>query len=461
MKGILRSALLFCTASSLQRRLMAGNLLLAIVAPWLLALMRPSRDALITRSTLLDLLLTMCIWASLCVGSVTFRGISAPRTLRFAPYARLQLGLGVLLSAGLLAGLVTLKAALLGHAFPILSAASGSSLPGTFLAALAMTSLAVVWLFFLVGDSAQGRWLAVLALFLGGAVLALHLAFGKAFPGVGSAWLASVTVATWSLFAAWYLRAQRIDPPALMDSWRAPRMSRRQHLETRHAALNIYLLRRASVLHACWPDTALIVAFNAAFLISMLAANRHGRSLIDLSYVLTGTFLIAGSAGLRLASPIAQRARTVWIRGGCSRQELFDTAERLSLRCLACVGVPTLILSVTEWGLLPHGSADWKYLLCVGLATLLCDVYFGLTGVGGRSPGAFALIASTLLGLVLLLPGSLWLSWGITSWQMLIPIAEGALALALRYLAQRRWQRLDWLICKPAPLASQALRSAA
>ena len=127
---------------------------------------------------------------------------------------------------------------------------------------------------------------------------------------------------------------------------------------------------------------------------------------------------------------------------------------------MAWVGLAALALSVVEWMVLPHPSADWEYLLIVGLTTLLCDVYFGLVGVRRPSLSPFVAIVSSALDILILLPDSLWLSWGISSSHALIVTTEIVVALALRYIAQWRWQRIDWLICKPAPLSSQAMRPA-
>ena len=127
---------------------------------------------------------------------------------------------------------------------------------------------------------------------------------------------------------------------------------------------------------------------------------------------------------------------------------------------MAWVGLAALVLSVVEWVLLPHPSADWRYLLIVGLTTVLCDVYFGLVGVRRPSLSPLVGIASSALDVLILLPDSVWLSWGVSWSHALIVATEIVLALALRYIAQWRWQRIDWLICRPAPVSTQMVRPA-
>src|ERR1700722_18472575 len=105
MRGILRSAFLFCMAWRLQRLFLGGSLLLASTPRLIARLVQPSR-IITTGSMLAELFSELCVWGALCIGSVIFRAASAPRTLQFVPYARLQLALGVLLAEILLAAFV-------------------------------------------------------------------------------------------------------------------------------------------------------------------------------------------------------------------------------------------------------------------------------------------------------------------------------------------------------------------
>lgn len=461
MKGILRSALLFCFAWRLQRVFLGASVLLSVVTPWVVGMVRPSPSVVTNGSMVSDLLSSLGIWGTVCIGSVTFRATSAPRTLRLLPYARLQLMLGVLLAEVLLASFVTLNIELLQRvAGP--SAAYFDSVGGAFVSEFLMISLTVFWLFFFFGGSRRGRWLAEFVLLVIVAALVWHERLFLVLHQMGVAGLASAAILAWTLFAMWYLRARRIGPPAtLTDGWGTAPVLHSKAIEPRHAALKIYLLGRASILRAGWPDAALLLAFNAVSVVSVFAfPTRAYRSPLALSFVLTVTFLGAGAMGLMRTCPIAQRARALWIRSGYSRWELFKTAERLSLLYLACLGIPALVVSSLEWMVLPHGSADWTYLLSVGLAMVVCDVYFGLAGVKRSSPSPWVVIGPIALDVVILVPDGRWFSWGVSSPHVLILATEILLAVALRFLAQWRWQRIDWLICKPAPISAQAMRPA-
>jgi hypothetical protein len=444
MKGILRSALFFCMAWRLQRLFLGGSLLLAVILRLIVALVQPCR-AVTTASMLSGLFSVLCVYGVLSIGTVTFRAASAPRTLRLMPYARLQLVLGILLAEVLLTLFVTVNIGFM----------QGVNPGGTFVRVFTMMSLSVFWLFLVFSNSPWQRWVATLVLCIAMAVLIWRLQTGIVLVRLDSAQFVLVTLAAWPLFAAWYLRAKRIaPPPQLIDNWGSGRTPCTKDIETRDAALNIYLLGQASVARACWPDVVLTLALSVTFIV-ISALPR-----LDLSPVLILTFLIAGGMCFQRVRPIAQRARALWIRSGCSRWELFKTAERLSLQCMAWVGLAALVVSVVDWMILPHPSANWRYLFTVGLTTLLCDVYFGLVGVSRPSLSPFVVIASSALNILILLPDSLWLSWGVSWSHALILTTEIVLAPALRYIAQWRWQRIDWLICKPALLSSQAMRPA-
>lgn len=454
MKGILRSALLFCFAWKLQRVFLGASVLLSVVTLWVVGMVRPSPGVVTIGATLSNLLSILCVWGTVCIGSVTFRATSAPRTLNLIPHARLQLMLGVLLAEVLLTAFLTLRITVLQRLAGPLAGDFGSVCTLYFTEFL-MMSLSAFWMFFLGSNSRRDRWLAELALLIPVAALVWRTQMVVVFHRAGTAGVAAATIAAWILFAIGYLRARRVAPPALLtDGWGAARMLHTKAIESRHAALKIYLLGRPSVLHAGWPDVALILAFNAVYVVGMLTLPALGRHL---GFVLTATFLAAGGIGLGRTRPIAQRARALWIRSGYSRWELFKTAERLSLLYLACLGIPTLVVSALEWMVLPQGSADWTYLLGVGLATLLCDVYFGLASLKRLSSSPFGVIAPIALDGAILMPDSLWLSWGVSSPHTLVLTTEILLAVALRFLAQWRWQRLDWLICKPAPISAQAM----
>jgi len=455
MNGILRSTLLFCWGWKLQRPLFGASLLLTVGAA-ALQIVQPSGYGNTLWSPILDVLLLMCVWGALLMGGTIFRAASAPRTLRLIPYARLQLALGVLLAEVLLAACLTLNLALVHRTIPTLSLAY-DSVTSTFFATLAAMTLTVFWQFFLFSDSLWCRWATVTTILIFVSWLIRSWQLGIEPLRMATAGFASVTLAAWALFSTWYFRTERINPPNLQDGWGTRRRIHTQPTETRGAALNIYLLGQKSTLRACWPDLDLIMGYNAVAVLIVLG--QHRPLAIDLSYVLILTFLFAGSAGLRLASPIAQRARALWIRSGCSRQELFNTAERLSLRCLACVSVPTLAVCAVEWIALPHGPTDWRYLLLILLLMLFCDVYLGLAGARQGSPTVPAIVASAAFAIVVFLPHDLRSSWDVSSPVVLIPTAEVLVALSLRFLAQRRWQRLDWLICKPTPLSSKMASS--
>src|SRR5438477_417691 len=100
MKGVLRTAFLMCSWAPLQRWLLAIGAGLIVLGH----LGQPgSRIAMVA----LLLGLALMLVPALTVGGMMFRSISAPRTIRLVPQARLKMLLGVLLCLVILAGFFT------------------------------------------------------------------------------------------------------------------------------------------------------------------------------------------------------------------------------------------------------------------------------------------------------------------------------------------------------------------
>lgn len=463
MKGILQSALIFYSAGKLQRALLGVGLLVMVAGPLILTMSPPSPERLPTFLDLeLNLPLMMSLGGTLLIGAITFRATSALRTLWFIPYARLRLAISVLLAEVILTSLVTIYVALLHRATPMLPLSWGS-LTDTFIGTLAIMTLLVLWVFFVVSDVPWVRWTSMILGFVG-ALLAIQRRWAvREVTGIGAAdFLALVALTAASLFAVWYLRVKRI--AALPDVWLSGPVLDAKATDTiaatRRSAMDVYLLGQSSVPRACLGALGFPLLLNA-FTVFMFWSQRTPRPDLG-GALLPLMILFIGSAGSPFGSNFAQRSRTLWIRSGYTRGELFEMAERLSLRCLAFIGVPLLALSAVEWILLVHNRFDWRFPLLVASSTAICGVYAGLTNVKREwwnYPvfGVFGLVSCFTA--VPDMP--LFLDARNSSLPFMIPIAQVAAALALRSVAQRRWQRLDWLVCRPARVSPQGLRPTA
>lgn len=162
----------------------------------------------------------------------------------------------------------------------------------------------------------------------------------------------------------------------------------------------------------------------------------------------------------RAADPgLARRARTLWLRGGCSREQLFQLSERFSWRALGAVCGPLLSVVIVGWIFVPHPGSNWIYGLVAILAPGICSLYLGLMNVSGWHPvDVIAAILIVILGCGVPIVDLAHPSGDVTAMMILLLIVQFLGALVLRWVARERWQRIDWLICKPHRLSSQALR---
>ena len=462
MMGVLRVAWLFVAGTRLQSAMLAAVPTLQGCALLWYWLDPPCRRCVPEAPMVLDALSWASLSGCLLMGAVTFRALAAPRMLRFIPLARLRLLLGVLLGLALLAGFLTLDAALSHELAPKLLVPSGS-LPGTFFGALELMALWVLWGFFVFGRTAWLRWLLVVGAFP--AVLLLGMQFRDMARSLDIGVMtefAVVALVTLPPFVAWYLRARLIDPPdSIGTEWSYfPAL----HLRPRSTealgksaavATNTYLLGQPSVPRACWVWACGAVVVSI-FWIYLLQFPRH----VDPSLAFPFTLAAMCSCGTLFTRQIVRRARMLWIRAGSSRRELFALAEKLSVGCFVFVSLPLLVIGATE---LTHLALDRAaYLLLLATSTGLCCVYGTLLDVQRES-----LFPPHLLGLfcvtwLFLLPDSAHFLFEHSGpWAALQgPLVELLAVPLLRAIAVHRWQRIDWLICKLPKPASQRLRLA-
>jgi hypothetical protein len=155
-----------------------------------------------------------------------------------------------------------------------------------------------------------------------------------------------------------------------------------------------------------------------------------------------------------VAAETTQRARTLWLRAACSREQLFTLSERLSWSCVAALGMPLLLLYLLVCWLLPQPvDIDWRCFLVAMVAPPACGLYLGLMTTHGRKLGDRLAAAFVLV-----------IGWGylfrivvaggpIPPTGLALLVAELLCAGVFRWLAHRRWRNLDWLRCRAPPRA--------
>ena len=462
MKGVLQVTRLFIGGDRFQRALLAAFPVMQCLAILWYLLDPPCQRCVPTGPMVCDSVALMGLTGCLLMGAERLRAMAAPRTLRFAPLARLRLLLGMVLALLLLAGLLTFGAALAYKFAPRLLVSSGS-VYGTFCGAVELMFLWVLWGFFLFGRAVWLRWLLVVAIFPAVLVMGLQFVGG---PGGGAlVEFSAIGLAAVISFVTWFVRVRQIEPPDPVvtgTDWSVFAVARVRSSEvlgkSAEAATNTYLLGQPTVARACWFWLSCVIAVNIFWLGLMRLPRAYLDSSVAFPIVLVGVILCATI----FPHQIVRRARMLWIRGGSSRRELFNRTEKLSLDCLAFVGIPLLVLGAAE---LTHVSLDRAvYLLLLTVSTGLCCIYLTLLDLRFRINPQFNPLELVFFTVTYMffLPDVFYFPFEHSDpWVPLqVPIVELLAVPLLRAIALHRWQRIDWLICKLPKSASQRLRLA-
>lgn len=159
-------------------------------------------------------------------------------------------------------------------------------------------------------------------------------------------------------------------------------------------------------------------------------------------------FALLGAIAVGIASTAAARSRALWLRVRWDRAELFARVERAYWRHSAhALGV--LSVALVALGIYRELPAR---MLGAGIVTLifgmLACMYLGLMmtrGVGWRetlaATGTMAFMMAT----------AVWVAAAATTMTTIVILECTLLALAatFRLIAKRRWNALDWLLCRP------------
>jgi hypothetical protein len=159
-----------------------------------------------------------------------------------------------------------------------------------------------------------------------------------------------------------------------------------------------------------------------------------------------------------LATTLARRTRSLWLKSGLSRRGLLAAIEKQVWRTVAPRAFA--VTAVLSTGIALTYNVPMPALtrcLASAAATSLFAVYMGVAFVRNsvliEACVAAVLIASSGVGAwaALSAPAHLgvWLA---------IILAQVTLALVFRGIAIAQWRRIDWLVFKPIRMLSQSLR---
>jgi hypothetical protein len=466
VKGVVGPALLYLRAERLQQYYLLPATLLVLCAGPVIAVIWPSRSGAASSWVfVLNFLLIPTLGMEIMVAGVNFRAAAAFRALTLIPYARLRLALAALLAVVLAASLVTASAAIKHHAAPCIDVPWGG-LSGTFGGTLALGCLVIMTSFLASGGSMWSRlgWAALLL--LGGLLLAVrggHVAKQLGLTPVGGIELIAAAGAI--AFAVWYSRARLISPPQLNQnpaslSFGIADIRPSEPVgKSRAESADIYLMGQPTVLRACWP-WLLLLACNNVLYVYVLGFWSYGvhRPNPDWGIFFPMILTLIVACGSFFPAIVLRRTRALWLRSGLSRLELFERVEKISLSSFAWTAGPALAMWALAW--LANPGPWGPYLLALSASTGLCSVYLTLLDLRRNSQFNPYVTALVFLTWALFMPNPLFhlLAPG-DPWALLLPAVEIAATLALRGIVLRRWQHIDWLICRPSPSNSQRLRA--
>lgn len=462
MKGVGRTILqLLCLSNAFQVWLMAiGTIaivtgLSARAGGWY-----PAAADLWSVLTILGLVTAVA--APLVLTPLLFRAISAPRSVGLIPHGRLQLLLGALASQLLLClfiGLVTatlLSVGTAGHEAP--GATAAAILAQVTAISFGCLTLHFIGFFWTSRSKLSALWLVGCAIWPRLVLVAIaprHLGDLIATSPALGAWLATCLLA-WLGFGLVYVRVRRIAAlfggssgsgtspvPALVSHHTHARQTQRY---SEQQALRLLLLGSARK-----PGMQSAVLLTAALLVIALSLLVTSGRISARGWLLpiAGASLLASTIPGIFAGWMTLRARMLWLTSSLGRLELFRAAELRSWRIVGIVAaialgieLPLLVLSVNA----APAAMRLVGILAMPLITGAAFVYVSLMGMPERRL-IYALVSVACVAVI----GAdfLCLIATTTSWLPMLLAAQVILLPALRTIAQRRWQRMDWLINKP------------
>lgn len=251
--------------------------------------------------------------------------------------------------------------------------------------------------------------------------------------GIGMVAAALVT------FSLWYLKVRRIGGQGWtrgsVASSALPTGEEGGRL-TREDALTRWLLGSGTPLSMSLQWTLCVAVLVGVQL--LIGHDSPPRAVASVAYgTLSGSALVIAALG----HGVAARSRPLWLMAGRDRRELFRNCERLVLRTAFAILLPFGLLGVVLWWLLPQPALPPAYIAAAILAPGLAAIWFGLALV--RRSAWLMTVAGSLIvaGWYSGLARPLAMG-GDPQWAVLAALL--VLAMALRFVAVRRWRALDW-----------------
>lgn len=390
----------------------------------------------------------------LLMDGLVFRSLSAPRVLQLIPGARVRMLLGAALVqlalAAFISGVITTMLAISAPAV----AATTIAYATMFAAVYATFTLQFIGSYLLCRFRLGGLWLLTWSLWvrlIAAVIQDPHLrgVLGTA-SGLGA--IVALCVVVWLAFAVHYLSARLI--PAAdwsnvgMGAQRLPRSAPQSpHGSPRHTYSHRQAIQNMLSGGSRQRRSLLMVAVP---LVLILLLSVVGRSHLprDVGYGLLELIsMMAGPLTGSIAGVMAQRAKPLWLQSGLGRRELFAVLEARSWRVVLVTWMACAALAI-GWLMLFPGARWWSAWSAGAVLTPVVSgalfTYAQLQFVRGRAL-ADSLLLALAIGLWMIEFFGVVVGAGLPFVASLLG-AQLVLVPLLRWLALRRWERIDWLV---------------
>jgi hypothetical protein len=380
-----------------------------------------------------------------------FRVVSSPRSHRFLPHFRgRSLAAFVVIVAIVAAPWVVMVPWAAPRGLPLAAALVWPLCMATLMVGLTFSPVATAVTF---ASLATIRWLLTRLMSAYPEFFATPRV-GDLTPMAGAVFL----IGAWATFSIWYLRARRIEPlqsvAMILD-----------RIGIRPSAGSVVFDRASAMtatLAATYPRDAKQLGVWVALLIlgtkvaADLAKDAH---LPGTTVFFVPALTLPGVLVAAVATRLARRTRSLWLKSGLSRRGLLAATEKQVWRTAASRSIALSVVLATGIALaydVPVPVLERGLASAVATATLA--VYLGVAHVRDsrliEACTAALVVASAAVGVWAALSApardGLWLA------TIVIQIAA---ALVLRAVAISQWRSIDWLVFKPIRIWSRSLRS--
>jgi hypothetical protein len=306
---------------------------------------------------------------------------------------------------------------------------------------------------FILATSVPGMMLWFMA--ISGSVMVFQIPLLRAIiVAVGSStWLlVAITLGCWIAFSLWFLRARSFKSPNEI----AIRGTRTVKVRASHAAaIRAWLFGNPSLAYQFSGGLVGVLLVSGVW--TLLAfVNKAAHSFADVVAQLIALASMLGIYAGVGGFMVAQRSKFLWLRGGVDRMGLFRLCERQAWRFFGATAISLLVLLAIAWLSNPDRGAAHLIVMLLQMSMGVCLLYIGLMHVTGWR--VFDVVCTTALTLFMILTFPVLANVMKRPW--LLPELFGGLAafaFILRLVAVSRWERIDWLVCRPPKLTARGL----